>query len=441
MTRKEMMIMIKKICALLLSCLIFMTGCADGSPPFSEAENPETATSDVSGTTSEQTDPADVTISDAEIGSDSPTDGTLPEKHTESPAFTGLDDPDLLRYLEDSVYAKLTGSFDSDDYFVENVEGVYVSKEYLEEVAYNSQENIYFGYTLSQLNEIFEGQGYIFTLGTDGQTTAEPMEAYDGTFENVVLNVAVGTGVILLCVTVSAVASGLGATAVSAIFAMSAKSAAAVGLSDGIIGAASAGIVKGVRSGDMSEALKEGVSAGSTGFMWGAIGGAVAGGSVKAARLKGATLNGLTINEAALIQKESKYPVKIIKQMHSKNEYDVYREAGLYTEIVDGKAALIQDIDLDYVSPEPDGTLLTNLQRMAKGKAPIDPESGKPFELHHIGQKNDATLAVLTSEQHRSKETTSVLHEIQETEIDRREFDKTRKKFWKDLAKKMEGDV
>ena len=62
--------------------------------------------------------------------------------------FSGLSDPALLRYVEDCVYATLVEKLDSDSFFVENVSAIYISKEYLDELAYNSQANIYFGYTL-----------------------------------------------------------------------------------------------------------------------------------------------------------------------------------------------------------------------------------------------------------------------------------------------------
>ena len=71
--------------------------------------------------------------------------------------FTGLSDPALLRYVEDSVYENLIQELDNDSFFVENVSAIYVSKEYLDELAYNSQANIYFGYTLSALEEQFQG--------------------------------------------------------------------------------------------------------------------------------------------------------------------------------------------------------------------------------------------------------------------------------------------
>lgn len=40
--------------------------------------------------------------------------------------------------------------------------------------------------------------------------------------------------------------------------------------------------------------------------------------------LKGATSLGLTLNEVTTIQKESKYPVEIIKQFHTMEEYEVF---------------------------------------------------------------------------------------------------------------------
>lgn len=162
------------------------------------------------------------------------------------PEFTGLDAPDLLRYVEDSVYADLISQLNSDDYFVENVSTVYYSKEYLEELSYNSQENIYFGYTLSELDEQFHGAKFVFDLGDNGQTVVHEFEEYDDTYDKVIKNVAIGTGVVLICVTVSVVSSGVGAPAVSAIFAASAKTGTAFALSSGTISGVTVGVVKGI---------------------------------------------------------------------------------------------------------------------------------------------------------------------------------------------------
>ena len=144
-----------------------------------------------------------------------------------------IDDAVLHGYIEDNVYVDLVTELD-DVYFVENVQVSYISKEYLEEVQYNSQENIYFGYTLSELDAVFQGTRYVFTLGDDGQTTVAEFEEYEDIYSQMLRNVAIGAGIILLCVTVSTVSGGMGAPAVSMIFAASAKSGTIIGLSSGL---------------------------------------------------------------------------------------------------------------------------------------------------------------------------------------------------------------
>ena len=108
----------------------------------------------------------------------------------------------------------------------------------------------------------------------------------------------------------------------------------------------------------------------------------------------------------------------------------VYKKAGLKPVMVNGKTALLQEIDLNYVSRLPDGTKVTNLVRMQNGYPPIDPATGKAYQLHHIGQKADATLAVLTEEQHQGN--SAILNICgKKSEIVRSEFATTRKEFWK----------
>lgn len=138
-----------------------------------------------------------------------------------APEFRRMGDAALLPYLENSLYEQLVSDLDSSDYFVENVQAVYISQEYLDELAFNSQENVYFGYTLSELNAQFQGEKYIFTLGENNETVVVPWTDYDDAYERVIRNVAIGTGVILVCVTVSVVSAGVGAPAVSMIFALS----------------------------------------------------------------------------------------------------------------------------------------------------------------------------------------------------------------------------
>lgn len=71
-------------------------------------------------------------------------------------SFSGLDDEDLLRYVETDVYDKMITNFDSDEYFIENVSTVYLSKEYLEELEYNSQSNVYLDIVLMSLIKLLK---------------------------------------------------------------------------------------------------------------------------------------------------------------------------------------------------------------------------------------------------------------------------------------------
>ena len=248
-------------------------------------------------------------------------------------SFSKMDDPALLEYVEHNVYSQLVNELDSDEFFVENVSTVYISKEYTEELAYNSQANVYFGYTLNELDAQFQGTKYIFTLGEDGQTVVHEMQIIDDEYLNqVIRNVAIGTGVILVCVTVSVVTAGAGAPAVSMIFAASAKTGTVFALSSGAISGAAAGIVKTYQTGDVSEGLKAAAIEGSEAFKWGAVIGAVTGGTGETIALKGATCNGLTMNQAAAIQKESGFPLDVIKGFKTPEQYEIVKEAGATIE-------------------------------------------------------------------------------------------------------------
>ena len=399
----------KRIIALFLCAAIFLTSCSQSQPQETNPDNtPDNASSEI-------VEP--VVWEDAE------------------PHYNALDDTLLLAHIEDLIYADTITALDSEEYFVESVNAVYISKEYLEEVAFNSQSNIYFGYTLDELNALFQGTRYIFTLGENGNTTVQELqEIEDVNTETILKNVAIGTGVILVCVTVSVVSAGVGAPAVSMIFAVSATTAETMALSSAAFGGISAGIVRGIQTGDFNEAIEAAALSGSEGFKWGAFTGAVLGGTGEAFLLKAATQNGLTMNQAAVIQADSGLPIDVISQMHSLDEYLVYKDAGLKPIMVNGRTALVQNIDLDYISQLPDGTEVTNLVRMQRGYAPLDPATGKAYQLHHIGQKADATLAVLTESQHQGN--AAILNIFgKESEIVRPEFATTRKEFWEYMGK------
>lgn len=245
-----------KLIALLAAACMLITGC---SAPTAETSQPSSESS--SNTANGGADDA---------GTDS-----------EQPHYTSLNDPELLQRIEDVVYADLEQRFGNDDYIVEAVTSEYISKEYLEEVAYNSKRNVFFGYTLEELDTQFAGTRYVFTLGENGRTTVEAFESYNDAYYKALSDVAIGTGVILVCLTISVATAGTGIGAlstVSAFFAVSGKTAASVALSSGVIGAATEATIKGIETGDVEKTVEAAALAGADAFKWGAIIGAVTGG-------------------------------------------------------------------------------------------------------------------------------------------------------------------
>ena len=348
-----------------------------------------------------------------------------------------LSDERLQQYLKDRIYQEAITSFDSDQYIIDNIETTYYSREYIDNLAYNSLENVYFGFTQAELDQQFAGKKYVFTLGENGETTVQEVQSYeDHTTEEVLKNVAIGSGVLLVSVTVSTATMGV-APAVGMIFAVGAKTGTAMAISGGTIGGISAGVLKGYQTGNFEDAMKAAAVGASDGFKWGAITGVLSGGASETWGLFKGTKNGLSMNEVALIQRESQYPLDVIKQFKSTKEYKIYRKANLRTQMVDGKLALVRDIDLQYKSTLPDGTEVTNLQRMKLGYAPLDPATNNPYQLHHINQDPNGTLAILKEAEHQGNSSILNNPDIIESKISRTEFAKTRKAFWKSLGKQL----
>lgn len=403
----------KRVVALLLSFMMLLTGCG-------QVQSQTTAVSE-SSVTAEPTEPVESTTE-------------LVVLNEAVPQYDSLDDEDLLAYVEDLVYRDAVTSLNSDEYFVENVSAVYVSKEYLDEVAFNSQSNIYFGYTLAELDEVFQGTKYIFTLSDDGTTTVQELqEIEDASTETMLKNVAIGTGVILICVTVSSVSAGT-VPAVSMIFAASAARAETFAISGAAFGGISAGIVRGIETGDFNEAVEAAAMGATEGFKWGAISGAITGGVSEGTALYGvAKQTSFTMNQYAQIQQETNYPLDVIKEFHTMDEYQVFRDANLKSTFVNNRSALIKTaIDLTRV----DAKGRTNLERMQQGLAPLDSD-GFSYELHHVGQKKDGTLAILTQKIHDNPALHGFL-ERTEAHAAGTNWDAERQAFWKAFAKIVE---
>ncbi|WP_202109133.1 HNH/ENDO VII family nuclease [Succinivibrio dextrinosolvens] len=113
------------------------------------------------------------------------------------------------------------------------------------------------------------------------------------------------------------------------------------------------------------------------------------------------SVDNLTEDEKNKIKEETGWSDVIIDNIKNMQQYEVLKKANLIEAEINGRPCLIKEnINLDY--KDSDG--ISNRQRMERGLAPLDSETGKPIELHHLGQKEDSPLVELTEEEHRTGE-------------------------------------
>ena len=111
--------------------------------------------------------------------------------------------------------------------------------------------------------------------------------------------------------------------------------------------------------------------------------------------MKFAEISELTLEEMFAISSSTNIPIDVVKNFHTLEEANVYINNNLYYYDVNGVKALIRKIDLTRV----DELGRTNLERMKLGNAPLN-ENGISYELHHVGQRTDSPLAILTQKEH-----------------------------------------
>lgn len=138
-----------------------------------------------------------------------------------------------------------------------------------------------------------------------------------------------------------------------------------------------------------------------------------------------------------MIRAEFEWSDEIIDNVKNLKQFEVLKNAELTEIEINGKKCLIKEnIDLDYT--DADG--ISNRDRISRGLAPLDSETGKPLELHHLGQKADSPLVELTEEEHRTgeyedgKKNQSLWHDnTMETEVhgEGNNWDQERKAHWK----------
>ena len=127
----------------------------------------------------------------------------------------------------------------------------------------------------------------------------------------------------------------------------------------------------------------------------------------------------------------------------SKDEAIIYIRAGLKEDKVGGRTALVRsDIDWSDYSIRRNTWLknkladfdrwaeYNNADLIGEGFPPRD-RNGDPYELHHIGQRQDSPFAELTWAEHMGDGNNTILHQMGKySEIDREAFDAEKSQYW-----------
>ncbi len=144
------------------------------------------------------------------------------------------------------------------------------------------------------------------------------------------------------------------------------------------------------------------------------------------------------INGKNRIDRQSKYSADVNEYISTIKELEVYQNENLAEDKINSRMILKDNhINLNLK----DAKERTNLERMEKGLAPLD-EEGRPYNLHHIGQKADSPLAELKDNVH--KQNDAILHdksiptEVHGGDIN---WDRERANHWKQRAKKIKEDM
>lgn len=145
---------------------------------------------------------------------------------------------------------------------------------------------------------------------------------------------------------------------------------------------------------------------------------------------------GLTEQEKQEIKEKTGWSDKIVDAIRTKEEAQVYIDAGLVEGEVNDKLALLQPKIDGKACNEPKWPDWNNKDLAEEGYPPRD-KKGRPYELHHIGQNPDSPLAELTYEQHHSDGNFKILHTFDESSIDRVLFNKERKEYWSERSKSL----
>ena len=136
----------------------------------------------------------------------------------------------------------------------------------------------------------------------------------------------------------------------------------------------------------------------------------------------------------------------IVRFLHSREEAEVYIGAGLVERSIGDRAALVRtDIDWRAFNCRQEWLKqkfanwdkwqdYNNADLIGEGWPPRD-SNGDPYELHHIGQRQESPFAELTWQEHMGGGNNVILHPNRESAIDRQQFDDEKSRYWQDRFK------
>lgn len=186
-----------------------------------------------------------------------------------------MSDADFVKKLEDAIYQLIVKDLDENGnrkgLQIQDVKAVYLSKEYLEQYAYNTKETKFFGTTLGELEKKFDKQKYVFDIDENGKTVSHAVDDFDNTFDEVTQAALLGTGVILISVTIVCATGGAPVTALVACTANSAPAITANQAHLALLAASSAIAI--FDDGDVGDAAKDIAFDTGSDFVMQAIGG------------------------------------------------------------------------------------------------------------------------------------------------------------------------
>ena len=130
--------------------------------------------------------------------------------------------------------------------------------------------------------------------------------------------------------------------------------------------------------------------------------------------IKWAERHGYTLLEESdyvKLSRESGWSPETVRWITTREQYELLRSAGLHEEKICGRLCLVKDhIEADYVFVAENGMRISNREQMRKGNSPRDAATGKPIELHHLGQDANSPFVELTPEEHRLSGNYSIWH-------------------------------